>query len=442
MESNLRRRLERLERGRAPRRPRAARPACPELSRGERSRGARRARTSALPPGEEIETPLGVAFRIDNHFPTNHQHGRVALEDLLSFAPELAAEVAGDHRLLTARLAGWAFVDLETTGLAGGAGTLGFLIGVGSFVPKGFRLRQYFMRAPEEEPAMLHALKHDLKQAEGVVSFNGRVFDLPLLEARSTIALRERWRVSDWPHFDLIYPSRRLWRRSLADCRLATLEQHVLQVTRSEADVPGALIPGMYLDYLRTGDASEMRRVIYHNSIDILSLVGLAAGVLDRYRLPDPGALSGEEALAVARWHQVAGRDGEAEAAYRAAVKGANGRELQAEALRRFSAHLKRAGRRVDAISSWKTWHALAPDDPGPCIELAKYYEWDAKSCEEALNWAEQALSSLAKWPADWRRREAEGDINHRIRRLRRKLKKGRTSARPEKSNIVMRRRV
>ncbi len=413
MDSNLRRRLKRLERRGARHRPPATAPR------------TQRSKRSALPPGEEVQTPLGVAYRLESRFPLSHQHGRVALHDLLAFEPGLAAEVAGDHKLRSTRLGSLAFVDLETTGLAGGAGTLGFLVGVGTFQPSGFRLRQYFMRDPDEEAAMLRLVKLDLEQMEGIVSFNGRVFDLPLLEARSTIALRERWRLNEWPHFDLLYPSRRLWRKSLEDCRLATLEQHILHLTRADDDVPGELIPGMYLDYLRTGDASDMRRVIYHNSVDILTLVGLASGVLDRYRRPDPAELSGEEALAVARWHQASGRDGLAEAAYRAAVESAGKVELRTEALRRYTDHLKRSGQPKQALAAWVSWHKLAPDDPTPCLELAKYYEWQVGSYQQALDWAEHARSSLARRPVGWRRRQTEAEIDHRLRRLRSKLRRG-----------------
>ena len=46
------------------------------------------------------------------------------------------------------------FIDTETTGLAGGTGTLAFLIGVGTFEEDGsFVVRQFFMRSPAEEPA-------------------------------------------------------------------------------------------------------------------------------------------------------------------------------------------------------------------------------------------------------------------------------------------------
>ncbi|GMR10462.1 MAG: hypothetical protein BMS9Abin28_1283 [Anaerolineae bacterium] len=405
MSSDLRRRLERLERGRPRSRARA-----------------RRGGAQDLPPGEEVDTAEGLAYRIDTRYAADYRHGRNSLQDVLSYAPGLAAEVANDAGLERSKIRRWGYVDIETTGLSGGAGTLGFLIGLGSFQEGEFNLRQYFLRDPEEEAAALKLLRADLQGVEGIVTFNGRTFDLPVLESRYTIALRDRWKVSARPHFDLLYPSRRLWSKTLVNCRLSTLERHVLQVDRTEEDVPGELIPGMYLDYLRTGDASDMVRVIYHNAIDILSLVGLSSVVLNRHRLPDPTRLSGGEALAVARWHEAAGRSPEAEAAYRAAVNGAPNDALRAAALKHLTALLKRQNRRAEALSAWDEWRRTAPDDPTPCIELAMYYEWEAGSLTEALEWADVALNVVETWPNGWRREQRIAEIEHRIHRLRRKL--------------------
>jgi hypothetical protein len=269
---------------------------------------------------------------------------------------------------------------------------------------------------------MLEALREDLNQAAGMVSFNGRAFDLPLLETRYTVALRDRWRLTRVPHLDLLYPSRRLWSSSLADCRLSTLEQQVLGIERTEQDVPGALIPGMYLDYLRTGDASEMTRVIYHNAIDILSLVGLASQVLHRHAVEQPDSLSSGEALAVARWHQGAGRIEDADAAFQAAVEGDPEPQQRREALRWYTAHLKRDNRREQALAGWEQWHSLDPTDPFPCIELAMFYEWHARQLQPALDWSLRARQAIEGWPKGWRRQQSLADIDHRIARLQQKL--------------------
>lgn len=404
MSSDLRRRLERLERGRTRARPR------------------RRGKIIDLPQGEEIKTDGGLAFYIDTRYPSDYLHGSRPLKEVLAYASSLAAEVGNDSSLKTSKIRRWGFVDIETTGLSGGAGTLGFLIGLGTFEKSGFRLRQYFLRDPEEESATLQLLRTDLKQVEGLVTFNGRSFDLPIIESRYTIAVRDRWRISSRPHLDLLYPSRRLWSKTLINCRLGTLERHVLEVERTEEDVPGELIPGMYLDYLRTGDASEMTRVIYHNAIDILSLVGLSSVVLEKHLDQDPSGLGGGEALAVARWHEANGRSTEAEAAYRAAVRGAPTDSLRAEALKHQTTMLKRQNHREQAISGWIEWHNAAPDDPSPCIELAMYYEWEAKELAQALQWAGTAMGVVSGWPKGWKRDQKSAEIEHRMKRLRRKL--------------------
>ncbi len=404
MSSDLRRRLERLDRGTS------------------RARPLRRGKIQDLPKGEETKTASGHAFHINTHYPSDYLHGNRPVQELLTSASGLAAEVGNDPGLSGSKIRRWGFVDIETTGLSGGAGTLGFLIGLGTFVKGGFNLRQYFLRDPEEEAATLQLLRSDLENVDGLVTFNGRSFDLPILESRYTIALRDRWRLSRRPHLDLLYPSRRLWSKTLPNCRLGTLERRVLEVERTEEDVPGELIPGMYLDYLRTGDASDMTRVIYHNAIDILSLVGLASVVLEKHLDQDPSGLAGGEALAVARWHEAKGRTAEAEVAYRAAVRSAPSDVLRAEVLKHRTAMLKRQKRREHAVSSWTEWHEAAPEDPAPCIELAMYYEGEVKDLSQAYEWAETAMRVVNKWPKGWKRDQRSAEVEHRINRLQRKL--------------------
>ncbi|MDF1500415.1 MAG: ribonuclease H-like domain-containing protein [Anaerolineales bacterium] len=372
-------------------------------------------------PGREIETPAGFAFRIEIDYPFTYQHGHRQLSDLSGFHPSFAAQVAKDPALGGVGLSDLVFLDTETTGLVGGAGTIAFLVGIGFFSDSGFELRQYFLRDPGEERSMLLALEQDLLSRAAFVTFNGRAFDVPLLEMRYSIGARKRWQLSQWPHFDLLYPARRLWRRTLPNCRLGTIEQQVLDVRRTDEDVPGELIPGLYLDYLRSGDVTEMRKVVYHNAVDILSLVGLTAEILQKHDQGGVPALEPGEALGLARWHHGAGRSEEARTAYRAALEGDDA-DVKVEALRHYTLHLKREDRREEAISSWELWHDLAAADPRPCIELAMYYEWHADDLEQARGWAREALLCLSHWPAGWRREQMWDQIEHRLRRITRKL--------------------
>ena len=381
--------------------------------------GLAQART--LPAGSEVETPFGAAFRLERRLPLDHRHGEGLLSDLLSLEGELIAGLARRGGFDLPALHQLVFLDTETTGLAGGTGTLVFLVGVGSFSQEGFILRQYFLRDPSEEASMLHALRQDIGAASGFVTFNGQVFDLPLLETRYVLGLSQRWALTRLPNLDLLPPARRLWRRSFPDCTLATLERRVLGVIRTEEDVPGERIPGIYLDYLRRGEVSQIHRVLYHNAEDVLSLVGLAASVLAAHHETRLGGLSSGEALAVARWHEAGGRFEKAEAAYRRALAHA-GDSLQREGIILYSRFLKARGRRAEAATLWREWHTLLPSDPEPCIELAKLHEWHTADLVAAMEWAIEANRCLDDWQEGWQRDEAQAQIAHRIERIARKL--------------------
>ena len=266
---------------------------------------------------------------------------------------------------------------------------------------------------------MLLALQEDLEPAGGFVTFNGQRFDLPLLEMRYVVGLRRSFRLTRLPQLDLLFPARRLWRQRLPDCSLGTLEAELLGVQREPLDISGAEIPGIYLDYLRSGRTDGIGRIVYHNAQDVLSLVGLTAHVLDRHAA-EIGGLAEDEALALARWHDRLGRPAEAERYYLAALETADP-WTRRQALSGYTMLLKSAGRRAEALSGWDEWGTLAPEDPTPAIELSKYYEWHERDLIQAQVWAERAYVCVAAWPVDWRRNTIEVDIQHRLERLRRK---------------------
>jgi len=367
-------------------------------------------------PGGEVVTPLGAFQLIENRYPLDFVHGPLPLAALLERDPATAARLARNDALAGAGLRSLAFLDTETTGLAGGAGTLVFLVGIGAVEEDEFILRQYFLRDPGEEEAMLTALVQDLAPRTGWVTFNGRAFDLPLLETRLTLN-RQRGALGQRPHLDLLMPARKLYQGRLASCSLGHIEQHVLSILRDQEDVPGALIPQMYQDYLRTRDASEMHRVIYHNAIDILSMVTLAAHLLEVFATP-ASDLQSPDLLRLARWHDQEGRFAEAESAYRLALKDKLDLDARRESLMRFAGLLKRQERRAEAVPLWEQWASFSLDDPQPCVELAKYYEWHAVDLPKAIEWTERALKLVSGWPKGWQRYEALSAIRHRLERL------------------------
>jgi uncharacterized protein YprB with RNaseH-like and TPR domain len=164
------------------------------------------------------------------------------------------------------------FLDTETTGLSGGTGTHAFMVGIAYWESNRFTLQQFFMRTPAEERALLEGLMPFLTRFKALVTFNGRTFDWPALETRFVLhGYRPR---PPGFHLDLLHPARRVWKHRLVNCSLANLEASLFGITRV-GDVPGFLIPSLYFDYLRDGDARRLQPVFAHNREDIITLVRL-----------------------------------------------------------------------------------------------------------------------------------------------------------------------
>jgi uncharacterized protein YprB with RNaseH-like and TPR domain len=175
------------------------------------------------------------------------------------------------------------FLDLETTGLAGGTGTYAFLCGMGFSSGIGFNVIQFFLEGPSKESRWLKAIDSVIPEDACLVTYNGSSFDIPLLRTRHVLA-RSKPAWDGLPHIDLLHHARRLYRGRLESCSLGSMERNVLGVSRSGEDIPGYLIPEMYMRYLQTRDASRLAGVFYHNELDIVSLAALychIAGLLE-----------------------------------------------------------------------------------------------------------------------------------------------------------------
>src|SRR5437879_6223853 len=132
-------------------------------------------------PGFWQDTPAGRVFVVEQRFELEHAHGALPLGKTLDVAPALLARLGREAALAAVDLRRVAFLDTETTGLAGGTGTVAFLIGMGHFLDGHFRLRQYFLEDLDQEEAMIRALTDYLADFDGIVTFNGKTFDMPLL---------------------------------------------------------------------------------------------------------------------------------------------------------------------------------------------------------------------------------------------------------------------
>ncbi|MBE9507594.1 MAG: ribonuclease H-like domain-containing protein, partial [Chloroflexi bacterium] len=144
----------------------------------------RRVAIEDLVPGRFHTTSHGQCFVVETTYPLGHSHGDLPLSSFLGLSPEVAARVARDDALTSVDLRRVCFLDTETTGLSGGTGTMAFVVGLGFFTEESFQLHQYFLRDPGDEPAMIESLAELLPEFEALASFNGRAFDVPILENR------------------------------------------------------------------------------------------------------------------------------------------------------------------------------------------------------------------------------------------------------------------
>ena len=363
--------------------------------------------------GEVLETDAGAVLAVHYDLALSERYGPVALGDILGIAPSTLA-VLMPALGATVDPRGLVFLDTETTGLAGGTGTYAFLVGVARFGGDRFRLTQFFMRDLDEEPALVAALAPLLEGATGIVTFNGRGFDVPLLETRF-ILQRRRWPLT-LPHIDLMHPARKVWGDWLEDCRLGTLERRVLGVSR-ERDVAGAVIPSLYFQFLRRRVAAPLRDVLAHNRYDVLALAGLL-GWLGRAVEGDTAMLAPEEYAGLGRlWERT---DVErACACYEAALASGLEEGFGYGVRLRLARWEKRRARWAAARALWETAVAAPAFDPRPWEELAKFHEHRARDLPTARHVVTRAIDLAAAAGASARIVEA---FRYRLARLERRL--------------------
>jgi uncharacterized protein YprB with RNaseH-like and TPR domain len=375
----------------------------------------------AVVPGELVETPCGPCFVSETRYHVDYVHGAYPLSALASGErpSTFLVHLAGDKRLAELNLRSSIFFDIETTGLGIGAGMYAFLVGFGTFEGDEFCLRQYFMRDHGEEEGLLYLLGQQMRHFEGWVSFNGRNFDLPVLQSRF-ICGRQEMPLAQAPHLDLLYPARKLWRKRLTSCRLSSLEAGVLGVTR-ESDVPGWLIPELYFDYVRYGVVEPLRQVFLHNALDVLSLVILAARANTLLREPlCPEIEHAADLYSLGLVYESCGELGGAQQALEGALDRHLPPSLQEEALHRLSALYKRTGQVEQAARIWQVLREH--DHPDAFLELARYHERHLHDYRTAAILVGQALA-LDSLPA--RGECSKEALKRRLARLRKRAGKG-----------------
>lgn len=342
-----------------------------------------------LAPGRVCKNEYGCCYIIENRYPYDHIHGGCEIGPAVNIESDILTAVGGqDCEGIEARRL--LYLDTETTGLSGGVGTVAFLVGTGFYEDNCYIIRQYFIRDYDEEAAMLAELKELFSRASGLVTFNGKAFDINLLQSRF-ISNRLRFALSDMPDIDLLYPARRVWGLKLESCRLSSLEENVLGQVRHD-DIPGALIPSVYFKYLDDRDASEIVRVIKHNELDILSMVSLLTRLRTMLQSPLSETDGGFELLGMGRIFESTGNT-DCMVECLEACAGSERFDIRIEAVKRLTGVYKRAGRYDRAMEHWKAVESENPEfELFHLIEMAKYFEHKEKDPEKALKIVEKAF--------------------------------------------------
>jgi uncharacterized protein len=208
------------------------------------------------------------------------------------------------------------FLDVETSGLSGGAGSVAFLVGLGT-LGRGcgddavfdarrvsIAVEQFFLSDLAAEPEFVRLLHQRIDRINSEVSrmgrypvtyvtYNGASFDLPVLRSRA-IMVRRVFPEND--HLDLLPVTRRLYARRIGSCSLSAVERRVLSVHR-ENDIPGFEVPQRYLDFLRNGALPQLQPVLDHHYHDIANLAILAMNLNGVLSDPERALVQPEESL-------------------------------------------------------------------------------------------------------------------------------------------------
>ena len=370
--------------------------------------------------GAYRHTARGEAFVSEQTFGADYRHGAQSIA--VTSPLDAVAAWARDPRIRELGIEQFAFLDTETSGLSGGTGTYAFMVGVGRFEGETFRLAQFFLRDPAEEPAMLEALLDFLAPARALVTFNGKAFDAPLLNTRFALhsiptPLRE------FSHLDLLPLARRLWRDRLPSRALKYLEENILDAPRTTEEVPGYEIPWLYFDYLRSGDATPLKGVFYHNAMDVVAMAALLSHVAAMLHDPFDGRVQhGLDFIALGKLYEDLRQW---DLAARLLEHGLTHDLTETDfgsALERLSHLQKRRGDVGEAVRLWE--QAAQQGHIYAHVELAKHYEHRVRDLDEATRWAKSALDLVKEsdLPAYVKKHWRE-ELAHRSERLKKKRK-------------------
>ncbi|MEN6373262.1 MAG: ribonuclease H-like domain-containing protein [Smithella sp.] len=371
-----------------------------------------------LVSGEEIENDFGKFFLICDIVRGSCRHGHRNISETFDFDMTAAAMLANNPGISEFTCSDALFLDTETTGLAGGTGTMAFLIGLGWFEGGHFHVRQILARDFGEEKAALAHLAEIAGQKKFLVTFNGKAFDINLLATRF-IMNRLEGELSSLPHLDLLHPSRRILGHRLANSRLVTLEAEILGVMR-EGDIPGWEIPQRYFDWLKRRDPRLLTDIFEHNRLDVISMATLTAHLIEivtaRALIKDAHT---DDYLAAARL-LLNRRDMKGTGKILSMFDEQSCTDFSTLSKKKLASLYKRTGRLDEAVQIWQEIAACEHPDFYAISELAKWLEHRVSDYRQAKMLVENALQQNNGFSD-----EEKESLRHRLKRLQGKAGNG-----------------
>jgi len=358
----------------------------------------------------------------ENAYSLDSRYGKIKISSGLDISGDILSCLSQEAAFRDLDLSTALFIDLETTGLSGGTGVVPFNIGMGYYRDDKFHVAQYFLGDLAEEERMIQEVGEFFRDMDfrSVVTYNGKGFDLPLLETRF-ILYRQPLILSDLPHLDFLYPARRLWSHKYESCRLYHLALEVVQTDRSE-DIPSAEIPWRYFQYIQTGNFELIEPILYHNQEDILSLLGVV--IIGAHIFSEEPDLCMGDAMDFYGAGKIMENIGNVERSvqfFKRALDGSLSDEVSLEAKKRLSSHFKRNQEWEKAVPIWEEMTSSRVATPAQLFsfrELAMYLEHKLKRYEEAKKIAEEGFVLSSGVSSYYER-----DFSYRLERLRRKIK-------------------
>ena len=362
--------------------------------------------------GQIVENHQGNLILVEKHFNLDIPLIHHAISPIfIKWATALNLE--------SVNLSDFTIIDIETTGMLGWGTVYAFLIGLGNITTNGILIRQYLMTNPAQEMAQLIEFENQIAKAKGIITYNGKSFDIPIISNRYRY-YRTNPPFEGLAHLDLLHLTRRIWKERLPNRALRNIEAEILDIQRAENDIPGWLIPQIYSQYLQSQQADLLLPVLYHNQMDVYSLAKLFLHFNKLIENPNLTEIEYiQDQISLARFYAHQEYLEKAIHLYQTCIDRAEDSSQKMQIFEELAVIYKRSKDYSKAVPLWEQAANLGSIHAH--VELAKFYEHIAKDIETAIRMTQAAinlLDSRMEHPID--RLNWQPELQYRLERLQR----------------------